>query len=171
MEEAGRGAAAGAARMFHGGASRRRRGWIFRRGGSRRRRGWIFRGGVSGETRTQVGGGGREPRAARRSYIATFFSFAAGDQVTYRGIAILASLLEIFAYGVADGAILLREDAIPVGYNVVFVIVNSYYVLRWVLNRSETLSMGLLEPTEAELFERCFEPLGVGAYQQTAARV
>ena len=69
--------------------------------------------------------------AQHLSYVATFFSYAAGDQVVYRAIAILASLLEIFAYGVEDGAFLLREDAIPEGYNIIFIIVNSYYVLRW----------------------------------------
>ena len=42
--------------------------------------------------------------AQHLSYVATFFSYAAGDQVVYRAIAILASLLEIFAYGVEDGA-------------------------------------------------------------------
>lgn len=99
------------------------------------------------------------------SYIATFFSYAAGDQVVYRAIAILASLLEICAYAVEDGTFLLREDAIPEGYNVIFIIVNSYYVLRWALNRSDMVGLGLLDDTETELYQRCFEPLGVGAYQ------
>ena len=103
--------------------------------------------------------------AQHLSYIATFFSYAAGDQVVYRAIAILASLLEIFAYGVEDGAFLLREDAIPEGYNIIFIIVNSYYVLRWALNRSDMVGLGLLDATETELYKRCFEPLGVGAYQ------
>ena len=103
--------------------------------------------------------------AQHLSYVATFFSYAAGDQVVYRAIAILASLLEIFAYGVEDGAFLLREDAIPEGYNIIFIIVNSYYVLRWALNRSDMVGLGLLDATETELYKRCFEPLGVGAYQ------
>ena len=98
--------------------------------------------------------------AQHLSYVATFFSYAAGDQVVYRAIAILASLLEIFAYGVEDGAFLLREDAIPEGYNIIFII--EFVYVRWALNGSDMVGLGLLDATETELYKRCFEPLGVG---------
>lgn len=68
-------------------------------------------------------------------------------------------------YGIEDGGFGLREDAIPEGYNLIFIIVNLYYVLRWALNRIDALGAALLEPVEAELYERCFEPLGVRPYQ------
>ena len=99
------------------------------------------------------------------SYVANFFSYTIGNQIGYRIIAIVASLLEIFAYGVEDGGFGVREDAIPESYNVLFIVVNLYYVLRWTLNRSDTLGAALLSDVEAELFERCFEPLGVKPYQ------
>ena len=42
---------------------------------------------------------------------------------------------------------------------------NLYYVLRWTLNRIDTLGLALLDDTEEQLYERCFEPLGVKPYQ------
>ena len=68
-----------------------------------------------------------EPQTAisqHLSYIANFFSYTIGNQIGYRVIAILASLLEIFAYGVEDGGFGVREDAIPETYNVLFIVVN-----------------------------------------------
>jgi CRP-like cAMP-binding protein len=109
-----------------------------------------------------------EPQTAisqHLSYIANFFSYTIGNQIGYRVIAILASLLEIFAYGVEDGGFGVREDAIPETYNVLFIVVNLYYVLRWTLNRIDTLGLALLDDTEEQLYERCFEPLGVKPYQ------
>ena len=101
-------------------------------------------------------------RASRSRFHLVRRRYASGDQIGYRAIAIVASLLEIFAYGVEDGGFGVREDAIPEAYNALFVVVNLYYVLRWALNRIEVAP---LDATEAELYERCFEPLGVGSYQ------
>eukprot|EP00633_Aureoumbra_lagunensis_P000390 CAMPEP_0197297894 /NCGR_PEP_ID=MMETSP0890-20130614/42255_1 /TAXON_ID=44058 ORGANISM="Aureoumbra lagunensis, Strain CCMP1510" /NCGR_SAMPLE_ID=MMETSP0890 /ASSEMBLY_ACC=CAM_ASM_000533 /LENGTH=392 /DNA_ID=CAMNT_0042775289 /DNA_START=146 /DNA_END=1321 /DNA_ORIENTATION=- len=95
-------------------------------------------------------------------YVADFFSYTIGNQVGYRLISIVSSVLEIIAYD-ADGG-LMAEDLVPDGYNIIFIIVNLYYVVRYCLNKIDAIA-GILEPLEAELFERCFEPLGVGAYQ------
>ena len=53
----------------------------------------------------------------------------------------------------------------PFPAQVLFIVVNLYYVLRWTLNRIDTLGLALLDDTEEQLYERCFEPLGVKPYQ------
>lgn len=96
------------------------------------------------------------------SYVANFFSYTIGNQVGYRLIAIAASLLEIFAYDEEGGS--WQKVVVPGSYNTIFILVNLYYVLRWLLNRIDT-ALFVLEPIEEQLFTRCFEPLGVGPYQ------
>jgi len=91
------------------------------------------------------------------SYIAFFFSYAIGNPIGFRVIAIAASILEISANLIMfDGAI-TKADGIPVLYNLLFIVINSYYVLRYQLNQLPVS----FEPVENELFALCFEPLGV----------
>ena len=67
------------------------------------------------------------------SYIAQFFSYAIGNPIGFRIIAIVSSLLEVVGDLLESAA--EKEDAIPVLYNVLFIPINSYYVMRWLLNR------------------------------------
>ena len=67
------------------------------------------------------------------SYIAQFFSYAIGNPIGFRIIAIVSSLLEVLGDLLESAA--EKEDAIPVVYNVLFIPINSYYVIRWLLNR------------------------------------
>lgn len=98
------------------------------------------------------------------SYVANFFSYTIGNAIGYRMIAIVASVLEIIAID-DSGAGEWHTTIVPETYNTIFILVNLYYVLRWLLNRFDALSAAVLEPIEEELFRRCFEPLGVGPYQ------
>eukprot|EP00747_Dinoflagellata_sp_TGD_P181194 gnl/TRDRNA2_/TRDRNA2_34837_c0_seq1.p1 gnl/TRDRNA2_/TRDRNA2_34837_c0~~gnl/TRDRNA2_/TRDRNA2_34837_c0_seq1.p1 ORF type:complete len:398 (+),score=23.91 gnl/TRDRNA2_/TRDRNA2_34837_c0_seq1:136-1194(+) len=86
------------------------------------------------------------------SYLAQFFSFVVANPLGYRVINIAISIFEI------TGEVLSVDlDAIPVGYNSVFLIINLYYLLRWVVNNQELV----LTAEEEDLFEFCFEKLGV----------
>lgn len=80
-------------------------------------------------------------------YIAQFFSFAIGNPIGYRLIAIGSSFVEIIPG---------KQDAIPIIYNLLFLPINLYYVLRWVVNNEELL----LNPEEELLYTDCFEKLG-----------
>jgi len=102
------------------------------------------------------------------SQIALFFGYAVGNPIGYRLIAIGASTFELIAHLVearvyVDGVEVLsptlEDDLIPVFYNILFVIINLYYVLRWQLDRQDMTSTN---PLEEELYRSCFEPLGIG---------
>lgn len=91
------------------------------------------------------------------SQIALFFGYAMGNRVGYRLIAIAAAMFEIFAHSFETQNVSVANDAIPVFYNVLFVIINLYYVMRWQLSK-QIISFG---PSEEALFTSCFEPLGL----------
>lgn len=57
------------------------------------------------------------------SYIAFFFSYAMGNPIGYRLIALVASSFEIYSHLVETTAV-SAIDAIPVGYNVLFMVIN-----------------------------------------------
>lgn len=96
-----------------------------------------------------------ESFADHLSYIAFFFSYAMGNPIGYRLIAIAASTFEIISHVVetAGGA----DDFIPVFYNGVFTIINMYYVLRFYLAKQPVE----FTPLEERLYTSCFESLGV----------
>ena len=89
------------------------------------------------------------------SYIFFFLSYAVGNQIGFRLIAIVASSLEIISHvlekpqGVAD--------VVPVTYNILFLIINIYYALRYQLGR-QRLDLTDLDET---LYLKAFEPLGI----------
>jgi len=89
------------------------------------------------------------------SYICFFLSYAVGNKVGFRLIAIMASALEIFSHlvekpqGVAD--------IVPVTYNVLFLIINTYYALRRQLAKQRLVFTDVNET----LYRKAFEPLGI----------
>jgi hypothetical protein len=89
------------------------------------------------------------------SYVAQFFSYAIGNPIGFRLISIVGSLLEIFS-DVVKSTPEFSQDAIPVLYNLLFLPINGYYVLRWLLNQ-EALA---LTAEETSLYFNCFAPLG-----------
>lgn len=89
------------------------------------------------------------------SYIAQFFSYAMGDPIGFRSLAVLTSVLEILGnlfetkeagmivsganFNVIDAfANVNVEDVFPVLYDQLFIFINGYYILRWLLTQ-ETL--------------------------------
>jgi CRP-like cAMP-binding protein len=90
------------------------------------------------------------------SYIAFFFSYAMGNPIGYRLIAIVASGFEIYSHVVEDRTS-WQVDAIPVFYNSLFMTINTYYVLRWQLARQ----FFTFSEVEETLYLKCFEPLGI----------
>ena len=78
------------------------------------------------------------------SYIAQFFSYAMGDPIGFRLLAVLTSLLEIAGdlleekgngiiaagFDPKDWVNVDAEDVFPVLYNQLFIFINSYYILR-----------------------------------------
>jgi len=122
-----------------------------------------------------------DPRASvgvHLSYIAQFFSYAMGDPIGFRLLAVLTSVLEIVgnlfeqkgAGAIVSGGInfdLIKafssindEDVFPLFYDQLFVVINSYYILRWLLSQEE-LARALEWNTDAEaLYTQCFAELG-----------
>lgn len=111
------------------------------------------------------------------SYIAQFFSYAMGDPIGFRTLAVLTSLLEIggnLFETKAQGAMLQgadfnlinafaninEEDVFPVLYDQLFIVINGYYIIRWLLGRELLASALEWEPNEEELYTNCFAPLG-----------
>jgi len=111
------------------------------------------------------------------SYIAQFFSYAMGDPIGFRLLAVLTSVLEIagnlfetkqngFIVNGADFNLINAfssidaEDVFPIFYDQLFIVINMYYVFRWVLSREALV--GALEWNEDEesLYKNCFAPLG-----------
>ena len=93
------------------------------------------------------------------SYIAFFFSYAIGNPIAFRIIAMVASVFEIISGAVEQEW--AQTSLVPVGYNVLFLFINGYYVLRWQLSQTTVQ----FPPTEEQLFVSCFEPLGVNRRQ------
>ena len=112
------------------------------------------------------------------SYIAQFFSYAMGDPIGFRVLAVLTAILEIIGnlfeqksnglmvsgFGSGDLVEALRstsdEDVFPIFYDQFFILINGYYILRWFLAR-EALA-GALEWTSQQesLYTNCFAQLG-----------
>jgi len=108
------------------------------------------------------------------SYIAQFFSYAMGDPIGFRLLAVLTSILEIAGNLLeqkGSGAIISGvdvqnwwdidvEDAFPVFYDQLFIFINGYYILRWVLNWEAFVAGIEWEPQVEQLYADCFNPLG-----------
>lgn len=89
------------------------------------------------------------------SWIFFFLSYAVGNSVSFRLIAIQASAFEIWSHliekpqGVAD--------IVPVTYNALFLIINAYYALRWQLGKQRLE----LSEIDEDVYQKAFEPLGI----------
>ena len=114
------------------------------------------------------------------SYIAQFFSYAIGDPIGYRSLAVLTSMLEIlgnlfeeksqglFVSGLPTTTpdffeaqrATNDEDLFPIFYDQLFIFINGYYILRWLLGREQiALAQEWTEEEEA-LYTKCFAGLG-----------
>jgi len=109
------------------------------------------------------------------SYIAQFFSYAMGDPVGFRTLAVLTSIFEIAGdlfetknAGWITGASLISnewylvdpEDVFPIIYNILFVVINSYYILRWLVTRESLLNALEWSEDSENVYRGCFKPLG-----------
>uniref|UniRef100_A0A7S2FQG0 Cyclic nucleotide-binding domain-containing protein n=1 Tax=Haptolina brevifila TaxID=156173 RepID=A0A7S2FQG0_9EUKA len=111
------------------------------------------------------------------SYIAQFFSYAMGDPIGFRTLAVLTSLLEIGGnlFETKEAGLIVNganfdlenaaasinaEDVFPIFYDQLFIFINGYYILRWLLTQEALI--GALEWNEDEeaLYTNCFAPLG-----------
>lgn len=90
------------------------------------------------------------------SQIAQFFAYVTTDRVGFRVLAIAAAVFEIFSHVIETPVPDVANDFIPVFYNSLFIVINSYYVLRWQLGKQSIN----FDPDEEALFSSCFEPLG-----------
>lgn len=106
------------------------------------------------------------------SYIAQFFSYATGQPIVFRSLAVLTALLETLGllFEKQNEGILLSgglvvskmdtEELFPIFYDSLFIVINLYYIMRWWLNReSAALALDWVNREKA-LFENCFAPLG-----------
>ena len=107
------------------------------------------------------------------SNIAQFFSYAMGNPVGFRSLALLSSVSEIFGdvletknSGVLTGAkldssgVVDGEDLVPIGYNLLFLVINSYYIIRWALTRDALLNALEWDDDAEKVYRDCFQPLG-----------
>jgi len=116
------------------------------------------------------------------SYIAQFFSYAMGDPIGFRVLAVLTSILEIIgslfeekyngllvsglAGATTNGGLMevLRrtndEDLFPIFYDQLFIVINSYYIMRWILGREEVAAALEWSVEEEALYTNCFAGLG-----------
>ena len=86
------------------------------------------------------------------SYIAQFFSYAMGDPIGFRSLAVLTSILEIAGnlfetkeqgmiltgvdFNLANAfANINEEDVFPILYDQLFIVINGYYIVRWLLGQ------------------------------------
>jgi len=111
------------------------------------------------------------------SYIAQFFSYAMGDPIGFRLLAVLTSVLEIGGnlFETKEAGLIVNgadfdlsnafasvdaEDVFPIFYDQLFIVINVYYILRWLLTQEVLASA--LEWSEGEegLYTICFAPLG-----------
>lgn len=113
------------------------------------------------------------------SYIAQFFSYAMADPIGFRLLAVLTSLLEIAGdlletkgvgalvsgFEAKEWWAVDAEDAFPVLYNQLFIIINAYYILRWLLDWEPFVAAISWEPAAEQLYLSAFEPLGLGRSQ------
>jgi len=89
------------------------------------------------------------------SYIFFFLSYAVGNNIAFRLIAIVASAFEILSHLVENPQGV--ADLVPVTYNILFLVINTYYALRWQLSRQRLDFTDIDE----QLYQRAFEPLGI----------
>ena len=109
------------------------------------------------------------------SNIAQFFSFAMGNPIGFRSLALLSSVSEIFGdvletknSGVLSGGLsgldagqgVDGEDIVPIGYNLLFLVINSYYIVRWALTRDALLNALEWDEDAENVYRDCFQPLG-----------
>ena len=107
------------------------------------------------------------------SNIAQFFSYAMGNPIGFRSLALLCSVSEIFGdvletknSGVLSGASLDArqgvdgEDIVPIAYNILFFVINSYYIVRWALTRDALLNALEWDEDAENVYRDCFQPLG-----------
>ena len=111
------------------------------------------------------------------SYIAQFFSYAGGDPIGFRLLAVLTSVLEIggnlFETKEAGGLVtgfdfnlanafgnVNEEDVFPILYDQLFIVINGYYILRWLLTQETLASAFEWRGEEESLYTECFAPLG-----------
>jgi len=111
------------------------------------------------------------------SYIAQFFSYAMGDPIGFRLLAVLTALLEIGGnlFETKEAGLIVNgadfnllnafsnvndEDVFPIFYDQLFIVINGYYILRWLLTQ-EAIASALEWSDDAEaLYGKCFAPLG-----------
>jgi len=123
------------------------------------------------------------------AYIAEFFQYALSTPIGYRSLAILNAALEIvgnvFERG-GNGLILsgfrppdltampdfktilqqIDDDNIfPIFYDQLFIVINGYYLLRFLLNREEDFEVLEWGEDQQILYDRCFAPLGLSRAQ------
>ena len=112
------------------------------------------------------------------SYIAQFFSYAMGDPIGFRLLAVLTSMLEIFGnlFEEKSAGLLVAglttpnffealrmtndEDLFPIFYDELFIFINGYYVMRWFLNREDVSAAIDWTEEQEELYANCFAGLG-----------
>jgi len=111
------------------------------------------------------------------SYIAQFFSYAMGDPIGFRLLAVLTAVLEIGgnlfetkeAGMIVNGADfnlmnafanVNEEDVFPIFYDQLFIVINGYYILRWLLTQEALASALEWGEDEEALYSNCFAPLG-----------
>jgi CRP-like cAMP-binding protein len=111
------------------------------------------------------------------SYITQFFSYAAGNPIFLRILAVVTSLLEIFGsvYEPQNQGMFVQQpkwdfieafrantemDLFPVVYDELFVIINAYYILRWIVSRESIAAASEWSEEEEELYTECFAELG-----------
>lgn len=94
------------------------------------------------------------------SYIVFFFSYAIGNNLSLRILAILGSVLEIAA-ALLDANGPERVDVIPVTYESIFIVINAYYALRAFLAQQPVE----FAPLEQMVYSSCFQPCGLRPHQ------
>ena len=111
------------------------------------------------------------------SYIAQFFSYAMGDPIGFRLLAVLTALLEIGGnlFEQKEAGLIVNgadfnlmnafanvndEDVFPIFYDQLFIVINGYYILRWLLTQEALVSALEWSADEEALYTNCFAPLG-----------
>ena len=111
--------------------------------------------------------------------IVQFFSYAVGNPIFFRLLALVASVFEIagdlleqrneglFTLNLAVDSLITpdwwvptTEDLFPVVYNIFFLVINLYYVLLWALG-NDAFAAPKFTPVEELVYNRCFSPLGL----------
>lgn len=94
------------------------------------------------------------------SYLVFFFAYAIANNSTLRQLAILGSTFEIFAFLFDEGGP-ERAEIVPVSYELLFIVINSYYALRAYIAEQPVE----LADVERRVYEACFQPTGLSPRQ------